>query len=90
MTACALISRKQPVLLCLVVFEVADVEGDDADDDDEFCSCSSLSPPHPTTADQRQVDGRLSKQKTRSRNTLVNKSCDMSPELSLHSLSESG
>lgn len=44
--------------LCLVVFEVADVDEVDDDDDDEICSCSSLSLPKPTTANQLQVDMR--------------------------------
>lgn len=57
------------VLLCLVLFEVADVDGDDGDD--EIFSC--LSPPQPTTADQQQADRRCSLKKTRSRNILINK-----------------
>lgn len=46
------------VLLCLVVFEVADVVDDDGDDDDddEIFSSSRLSPPQATTADKQQVD----------------------------------
>lgn len=49
------------VLLCLVAFEVADVDADDADDaDDVICSFSNLSPPQPTTADLQQVDRRYS------------------------------
>lgn len=46
------------VLLCLVAFEVADVDADDADD--VICSFSNLSPPQPTTADLQQVDRRYS------------------------------
>lgn len=66
------------VLLCLVAFEVADVDADDADD--VICSFSNLSPPQPTTADLQQVDEILSKQKTRCTGTLANKSCDLSSE----------
>lgn len=61
------------VLLCLVVFEVSGVDDDDDDGDDgdgdEICSCSSLSPPQPTTADQQQVDWRCSLNKRRGAET---------------------
>lgn len=64
LTAGALISqRAASVLLCLVVFEVADVDGGGDDgDDDEICSWISLSAPAPwlTTLDQQHTDRRRS------------------------------
>lgn len=49
------------VLLCLVVFEVADVDDDDEEEEEaEVCRCSSVSPPQPTAADQQQVASRRS------------------------------
>lgn len=60
-TAGSLISQKQPLASCVLVFEVADVDdGDDDGYDYEICIGDSLSPPQPTTADQQQVDRRSS------------------------------